>query len=86
MNKLWSDRAWDDYLYWQLQDRKMLKRINDLVKDIERNGLSQGIGKPEPLRHRKAWSRRIDKANRLIYNIDESGNLWIIACKGHYED
>ena len=86
MNKLWSDRACDDYLYWQLQDRKMLKRINDLVKDIERNGLSQGIGKPEPLRHRKAWSRRIDKANRLIYNIDESGNLWIIACKGHYED
>ena len=72
MNKLWSDRAWDDYLYWQMQDKKTLKKINDLVKDIERNGLSEGIGKPEPLKHRKAWSRRIDKENRLIYNIDES--------------
>lgn len=86
MNKLWSDRAWDDYLYWQMQDKKTLKKTNDLVKDIERNGLSGGIGKPEPLKHRKAWSRRIDKENRLVYNIDENGNLWIIACKGHYED
>lgn len=86
MNKLWSDRAWDDYLYWQMQDKKTMKRINELVKDIERNGLSEGIGKPEPLRHRKAWSRRIDKENRLVYNIDEHGNLWIIACKGHYDD
>ena len=60
MNKLWSDRAWDDYLYWQTQDKKTLKRINELVKSIEREGLSQGIGKPEPLKHRKAWSRRID--------------------------
>lgn len=49
MNKLWSDRAWDDYLYWQTQDKKTLKKINDLIKDIERNGLSEGIGKPEPL-------------------------------------
>lgn len=63
MNKLWSDRAWDDYLYWQMQDKKTLKKINELVKDIERNG------KPEPLKHRKAWSRRIDKENRLVYNI-----------------
>ena len=86
MNKLWSDRAWNDYLYWQTQDKKTLKRINELVKDIERNGLSKGIGKPEPLRYRKAWSRRIDKENRLIYDIDTSGNLWIISCKGHYED
>lgn len=86
MNKLWSDRAWDDYLYWQMQDKKTLKKINDLVKDIERNGLSEGIGKPEQLKHRMAWSRRIDKENRLVYNIDEQKNLWIIACKGHYED
>ena len=54
MKKLWSDRAWDDYLYWQTQDKKTLKRINELVKSIEREGLTQGIGKPEPLRHRKA--------------------------------
>lgn len=86
MNKLWSDRAWDDYLYWQLQDKKTLRKINDLIKDIERNGLSEGIGKPEPLKYRKAWSRRIDKENRLIYDIDEQNNLWLIACKGHYND
>ena len=86
MNKLWSDRAWDNYLYWQLQDKKTLKKINELVRDIERNGLSEGIGKPEPLKYRKAWSRRIDKENRLIYDIDKYGNLWIIACKGHYTD
>lgn len=85
MNKLWSDRAWDDYLYWQMQDKKIVKKINELVKDIERNGLSDGIGKPEPLRYRKAWNRRIDHENRLVYNID-NGNLWIISCKGHYED
>ena len=86
MNKLWSDRAWDDYLYWQSQDKKTLKRINQLIKDIERNGLSEGIGKPEPLRHRKAWSRRIDETNRLLYDMDADDNLWIIACRGHYED
>lgn len=86
MNKLWSDRAWDDYLYWQIQDKKIIKKINELVKDIERNGISSGIGKPEPLKYRKAWSRRIDHENRLIYNIDDSRNIWIIACKGHYEE
>ena len=64
---------------------KIVKKINELVKDIERNGLSNGIGHPEPLKYRKAWSRRIDHANRLVYNID-NGNLWIISCKGHYED
>ena len=86
MNKLWSDKAWDDYLYRQQQDRKTLRRINDLVKDIERNGVSTGIGKPEPLRYRKGWSRRIDGYNRLVYDVDEQGNLLIAACKGHYED
>lgn len=85
MDKIWSDRAWDDYLYWQMQDKKLVKKINDLVKDIERNGVSQGTGKPEPLKYRKAWSRRIDHANRLIYDVKD-GNLLIIACKGHYEE
>ena len=85
MRLLWEDRAWDDYLYWQQQNKKVVSKINELVKDIERNGLSKGIGKPEPLRYRTAWSRRIDHENRLIYNIDEHGNLWIISCKGHYE-
>lgn len=86
MNKLWSDKAWEDYMYWQTQDRKTLKKINELIKDIERNGLMNGIGKPEPLKYRNVYSRRIDHSNRLIYNIDEHGNLWIIACKGHYEE
>ena len=76
----------NDNLYWQTQDKKTLKRINELIKSIEREGLAEGIGKPEPLRNRKAWSRRIDDMNRLVYNIDENGFLWIIACRGHYED
>ena len=84
MDKIWSDKSWDDYLSWQTEDKKTLKRINDLIKDIERNGLSKGIGKPEPLKYRKAWSRRIDQANRLVYNFDDKKNLLIIACKGHY--
>ena len=62
------------------------EKKNALVKDIERNGLSEGIGKPEPLKYRKAWSRRIDRKNRLVYNIDSNHNLLIISCKGHYED
>lgn len=86
MNKIWSDKSWDDYLSWQIQDKKILKRVNELVKDIERNGLSKGIGKPEPLRYRKAWSRRINHEHRLVYNFDDNNNLWIISCKGHYED
>lgn len=85
MNKLWSDIAWDEYLYWQQTDKKIVAKINDLIKDIERNGLSKGIGHPEPLKYRKGWSRRIDHGNRLVYNIVD-GNLWIASCKGHYED
>lgn len=82
MDKLWSDDAWNDYLYWQIQDRKTLKKINALIKDIERNGL-QGIGKAEPLRYRSGWSRRIDKENRLVFDIVE-GQLLIVSCRGHY--
>ena len=86
MNKIWSDLAWDEYLQWQMLDKKTLKKINALIKDIERNGLSEGIGKPKPLKYRKAWSRRIDHENRLVYNFDAQQNLLIISCKGHYED
>lgn len=68
MHKEWSDEAWEDYLYWQSQDKKTLKKINDLIEDIERNGL-QGIGKSEPLKYRSGWSRRIDKTNRLVFDI-----------------
>jgi len=85
MNKLWTDDGWADYLYWQSQDKKTLKRINELIKDnIERNGALNGIGKSEALKYRKGFSRRIDETNRLIYAIDENGVLWIISCRGHY--
>ena len=85
MNKLWTDDAWEDYLYWSTQDKKTLKRINQLLKDIDRNGYA-GIGKPEPLKHEYQgfWSRRIDDVNRLIYKI-ENDNVVILHCKGHYE-
>lgn len=86
MNKIWSDLAWEEYLQWQILDKKTMKKINTLIKDIERNGISDGIGKPEPLKYRKAWSRRIDHENRLVYNVDSNQNLMIISCKGHYED
>lgn len=86
MNKRWSDSAWADYEYWQGQDRKTLRRINQLLRDIERNGY-RCIGKPEPLRGNLAgwWSVRIDEANRLIFNLD-NGDLNIFACRGHYGD
>lgn len=85
MNKRWRDSAWNQYVNWQNEDRKILKRINDLIKDIERNGADKGIGKPEKLRYKDGWSRRIDEKNRLVYKLDEYGFLYIISCKGHYE-
>lgn len=86
MKKIWSDKAWDDYLYWQTQDKKTLKRVNQLVKDIERNNF-EGIGKPEALKGNLSgfWSCRIDDANRLIYRINGEF-IDILSCKGHYED
>jgi toxin YoeB len=86
MNKSWSDDAWDAYVYWQTQDRKVLRRINQLLKDIERNG-NKGIGKPEPLKHQYQgyWSRRIDEANRLIYRIHDTP-IEIVQCRAHYDD
>ena len=85
MNKRWDDKAWDDYVKWQDEDKKTKNRINALIKDIERNGVDKGIGKPEKLRYVEGWSRRIDEKNRLIYDVDANGYLYIIACKGHYE-
>lgn len=86
MNKLWQDEAWEDYVYWQTQDRKTLKRINQLLQDISRNGYD-GIGKPEPLRgnHSGWWSRRIDDTNRLVYRIN-NGIVEIAQCRSHYGD
>jgi toxin YoeB len=86
MDKIWSSSAWDDYLYWQGQDKKTLKKINDLIKDIERNGY-KGIGKPEPLKHGWSgyWSVRIDDKNRLIFRIT-GDKLEIAQCGSHYRD
>lgn len=81
-----STAAWEQYLSWQQLDSKTLKKINGLLKDIQRNGPAQGLGKPEALRYRKGWSRHIDHANRLVYDIDGNRDIYVIACKGHYED
>ncbi len=85
MDKIWSDGAWEDYLYWQAQDKKTLRRVNQLLLDIDRNG-HKGIGKPEPLRHDRHgyWSRRIDDVNRLVYRIVEN-RIEIAQCRAHYE-
>lgn len=85
MRKIWNDEAWEDYLYWQAQDKKTLKRINALIKDTERSPF-EGIGKPEALKGELSgfWSRRIDETNRLVYRIVE-GALEILQCRGHYE-
>jgi len=84
MNKVFSDQAWDDYLFWIENDRKILKRIHELLKDIERNG-NIGIGKPEPLKHDLAgfWSRRITEEHRLIYSL-EANSIFIAKCRKHY--
>ncbi len=86
MIKVWDDDAWDDYLYWQTQDKKTLKRINALIKDIDRNGY-EGIGKPEPLTGNWSgyWSRRIDDQNRFVYKISNDKML-IAQCRTHYGD
>jgi toxin YoeB len=85
VKKIWSDKSWDDYIYWQDQDKKILKKINALLKDIERTPFA-GLGKPEPLKENWSgwWSRRIDDANRIVYRV-EKGNLEIAQCRKHYE-
>ena len=86
MIKIWHDRAWEDYLYWQQESRATLRRINALIRDIERDPFS-GIGKPEPLKGDLSgwWSRRIDEANRIVYRIIEN-ELELLQCGGHYRD
>lgn len=86
MIKMWHDEAWEDYLNWQKEDKKTLKRINKLLQDIERNGY-KGIGKPKPLGEDLSgfWSVRIDDKNRIVFRI-ENGKLEIIQCGSHYRD
>lgn len=85
MKKAWFDEAWEDYLYWQIQDKKIIKRINLFIKDIERK-YYDGIGKLEPLKGNLSgwWSRRIDDTNRLVYRINNN-ILEIVSCKTHYD-
>lgn len=85
-NIVFSESAWEEYLYWQTQDKRTLKKINSIFKDILRNGY-KGIAKPEPLKGNLSgfWSREIDEANRIVYRLSED-RVEIIQCKGHYND
>lgn len=85
MKFVFVDESWEDYLYWQKTDKKILNRINELLKDISRNSFS-GIGKPEPLRHKYSgfWSRRINHEHRLIYQV-KGDEILIAKCKFHYD-
>ena len=83
--RIFTEDGWEDYLYWQSQDRKTLKRINALLKSIDRTPF-EGEGKPEPLKNAKGkWSRRINDADRLVYKYVD-GQITIYQCKGHYTD
>ena len=86
MKILWDERAWEEYLEWQKLDKKTLKRINMLIKDIQRD-CCVGIGKPEPSKNKLSgwWSRRSDEVNRMVYK-EKDGAVIIASCKGHYED
>lgn len=81
----WDADAWEDYLYWQDQDKKTLRKINQLLRDVQRSPYT-GIGKPEALRENLSgfWSRRIDEENRLVYAVEEDAIL-IFSCRGHYD-
>ena len=86
MNKVFTKNGWDDYIYWQKEDRKTLRKINQLIEDIARSG-NEGVGKLEALSANLAgfWSRRINDKDRLIYKIDNE-NIYILACRYHYGD
>ena len=85
--KIWSDDAWDSYIELQTENKKMVKKINELLKDIERNGALKGKGNPEPLKGNWSgyYSRQINEKDRLIYKLID-GKLLIAQCKGHYDD
>ena len=84
MRLVWSEKSWEDYLYWQSHDKKILKKINSLIKDIKREPFD-GLGKPEALRYELAgcWSRRITDEHRVVYEV-EAQNISIVSCRYHY--
>ncbi|MFR0581206.1 Txe/YoeB family addiction module toxin [Limosilactobacillus mucosae] len=83
----WKEEAWEEYVAWQNEDRKTLKRINKLIRSIQRDGYNKGLGKPEPLKHNLSgvWSRRINDTDRLVYVPEGRGNFTILQCKSHYD-
>ncbi len=81
-----TDSALDEYNKLAITDKRSLKKVYSLIKSIQRDGALNGEGKPEALKGRKEYSRRIDEKNRLIYRIDENYNIIIVSCRGHYED
>lgn len=85
LDLLFLPEGWEDYLYWQSQDKKTLRRINALIRDIQRNPF-EGLGKPEPLKenYQGWWSRRIDKVNRIVYKV-ENRRIIIAQCRTHYD-
>ena len=86
MRVTFTERALTEYFAWQSENKIVLRRINELIKSIQREGFMNGIGKPEALKGQKEYSRRIDDMNRLIYTGDDERNLVILSCKGHYTD
>ena len=84
MRLIWSEKSWEDYLYWQSHDKKILKKINNLIKDIKREPFD-GLGKPEPLRYELAgcWSRRITDEHRIVYMVEDQ-SISIVSCRFHY--
>ncbi len=86
MNSVFTEKAWKDYLIWQNEDKKTLKKINMLLADIQRNGVDSRVGKAEILKNKEGYSKRIDKANRLVYTFNSNGDVVILSCKGHYQD
>lgn len=88
MNVLFTDNGWADYLFWEGNDKRVRNRINQLLKDIARNGPLSGLGKPEPLAGnlKGCCSRRIDEANRLVYKVSGDGIIVVLSCRYHYSD
>ena len=85
MNSIFTEKAWNDYLNWQKEDKKILKKINSLLTDIQRNGVNSRLGKGEILKGVQGYSKRIDEKNRLVYTFNSNGDVVVISCKGHYK-
>ena len=86
MNKNFVGQAFEDYSYWATHDIKIFRKINELLRSIERDGFAKGLGKPERLKYHDGWSRQITHEHRLVYEVDKKNCIHIFSCKGHYDD